>query len=65
MVKLRVKHEYQNQREHYRRGQEIEVEDAHAAWLQRDAPGSFEVVVEKAPRQPARDKMMRNAPEVK
>lgn len=65
MVKLKVKQEYQNQREHYRRGQEIEVEDAHAAWLQRDAPGAFEVVVEKAPKQPPRDKMLRNAPEVK
>lgn len=65
MIRLRAKSEYSTATEHYRRGQVIEVDDAHAEWLQRDAPGTFEVVVEKAPKRPPRDKMLRSAPEEK
>ena len=65
MIKLRAKSEYSTATEHYRKGQVIEVEDGHAEWLQRDAPGTFEVVVEKAPKQPQRDKMLRGAPKEK
>ena len=65
MVRLRAKSEYASATEHYRKGQVIEVDEGHAEWLQRDAPGTFEVVVEKALKQPPRDKMLRAAPKEK
>lgn len=58
-------------------GQVVELDDADAAFLQRDSPGSFEVVEvdirievrgpveEKAPARPPRNKAVEQAPEVK
>jgi hypothetical protein len=55
----------------------VELDDADAAFLQRDSPGSFEVVEvdirievrgpveEKAPARPPRNKAVEQAPEVK
>lgn len=68
MIKLKAKSEYASATEHYRKGQVIEIDEGHAEWLQRDAPGTFEVVVEKvekAPKQPPRDKVIRSAPKEK
>lgn len=49
----------------YQVGEVFEASDEDAAYLLADAPGCFEVVVEKAVRKPARDKAVRSAPEDK
>lgn len=59
MVKLKVMADYQSSVGRYKKGATIEVGPAVADYLQRDAPGCFEVVRPKAAKRPPVDKMVR------
>lgn len=71
-MKLKVVSEYRSARERYTEGQVIDVTEAQADWLKRDAPGCFEDYVEpepepavKAPEAPEQNKMIGAAPKKK
>lgn len=57
-MRLKVKALYRCRDVRYEPG-EIDVPDDAAAWLLRDAPGTFEVVQDKAMERPPADKMVR------
>jgi hypothetical protein len=64
-VKLKVLVDYKSHRAAYEKGQEIDIDEALALWLQDDAPGCFEEIVEKALDEPPADKMVKSAPKKK
>ena len=65
MKKLKVLSDYKSSLGAWPAGAEIEVEKWLADHLMRDAPGCFEVVVEKALDEPPEDKMVKSAPKKK
>ncbi len=65
-VRLKCLSEYRNRDEHIPAGKVIDVDEAYAAWLMRDAPGSFEfykpadvIVSTKMVEEPPADKMVK------
>lgn len=46
-MRLRVVSRYRSVEVAYEEGQEIDVSDEHAAFLKRDAPGSFAEITEE------------------
>ena len=59
-MKLKVLKWYANQHVAYRPGDVIEVDEAQAEFLQRDAPDCFEVVKVKQVKAPAKDKAVKS-----
>lgn len=68
-VKLRLIDDYVNPPHGYvlKKGEQIEVDEQTARWLQADSPGSFEIVVPraKAVRAPAKNKQIEEPAESK
>lgn len=64
-MKLKVLDNYKSHRGAWEAGEEITVDEELGQWLQRDSPGSFEKIGEKALDEPPEDKMVAAAPKKK
>lgn len=60
-IRLKVKQEYRAGALYYAAGSIIDVPAEAGNWLMRDAPGCFELYIEKGLDRPPADKMLRQA----